>query len=117
MPETHIMDWAKERERYAPLLPSVADRYDLTYVLGEMIGELGNSHTYVGGGDSPDLKPVDVGLLGTDFELDAPSGLYRFKKIYAGENWQASVRSPLTEPGVDVKVGDYLLAVNGRALR
>jgi tricorn protease len=111
------VDWAKERERYAPLLPHVADRYDLTYVLGEMIGELGNSHTYVGGGDSPDLKPVDVGLLGTDFELDAASGLYRFKKIYAGENWQASVRSPLTEPGVDVKVGDYLLAVNGRPLR
>jgi tricorn protease len=64
-------NWEKERERYAPLLAYVADRYDLTYVLGEMIGELSNSHTYVGGGDYPDLKPVNVGVLGADFETDA----------------------------------------------
>ena len=102
------VNWEKERERYAPLLPHVADRYDLTYLLGEMIGELSNSHTYVGGGDSPDLHPVNVGLLGADFETDAEHGFYRFKKIYAGENWSAALRSPLTEPGVDVKPGDYL---------
>ncbi len=111
------VDWAKERERYKPLLPYVADRYDLTYVLGEMIGELSNSHTYVGGGDYPDLKPVNLGLLGVDFEADNAGGFYRFKKIYPGENWDASLRSPLTEPGVGVKEGDYLLAVNGRPLR
>ena len=111
------VDWAKERERYAPLLPYVADRYDLTYVLGEMIGELANSHTYVGGGDYPDLKPVNVGVLGADLEADTAHGYYRFKKIYPGENWDAALRSPLTEPGVGVKEGDYLLAVNGRALR
>jgi len=99
------------------LLPYVADRYDLTYILGEMIGELSNSHTYVGGGDYPNLKPVNVGLLGVDFEADASGGYYRFKKIYPGENWQGSLRSPLTEPGVDVKQGDYLLAVNGKPLR
>jgi tricorn protease len=110
-------DWEKERARYAPLLPHVADRYDLTYVLGEMVGELSNSHTYVGGGDSPELHPVNVGLLGADFETDAEHGFYRFKKIYAGENWNAELRSPLTEPGVDVKPGDYLLAVNGKPLR
>jgi tricorn protease len=111
------VDWEKEREKYAPLVPYVADRYDLTYLIGEMIGDLSNSHTYVGGGDTPNLHPVNVGMLGVDFEEDAASKLYRFKKIYSGENWQSSLRSPLTEPGVDVKEGDYLLAVNGRPLR
>jgi tricorn protease len=111
------VDWQKTHDKYAQLLPYVADRYSLTYIMAEMIGELSNSHTYVGGGDFPDLHPVNVGLLGTDFEVDAASGLYRIKKIYPGENWDARARSPLTEPGVNVKEGDYLIAVNGRALR
>ena len=81
-----------------------------------MIGELANSHTYVGGGDFPDLHPVNVGLLGVDFGVDTAHSLYRFKKIYPGENWDSSVRSPLTEPGVKVQQGDYLLAVNGKPL-
>lgn len=116
-PEMNGVDWAKTRDKYAQLLPYVADRYTLTYVLGEMIGELSNSHTYVGGGDYPDLHPVNVGLLGVDFEADPASGRYRFKKIYPGQNWDPDLRSPLTEPGIDVKEGDYLLAVNGRPLR
>jgi len=116
-PAMNGVDWGKVRDKYAQLLPYVADRYTLTYVLGEMIGELSNSHTYVGGGDFPDLHPVNVGLLGVDFEADAASGFYRIKKIYPGENWDGKLRSPLTEPGVNVKEGDYLLAVNGRALR
>jgi len=111
------VNWQAIRDKYAPLVPYAANRYDLTYILGEVIGELSNSHTYVGGGDQPDLHPVNVGLLGVDFELDAPSGLYRFKKIYPGENWNPQTRSPLTEPGVNVREGDYLLAVNGRPLR
>jgi tricorn protease len=111
------VNWEKEREKYAPLVPYAASRYDLIYILGEMIGELSNSHTYVGGGDYPDLKPVNAGLLGVDLEADPPHGLYRIKKIYSGENWQPNLRSPLTEPGVDVKEGDYLLAVNGRPVR
>ncbi len=111
------VDWAKMRDKYVQLLPAVADRYTLTYILGEMIGELSNSHTYVGGGDYPDLHPVNVGLLGVDFEADQTAGMYRFKKIYAGENWDPQTRSPLTEPGVTVKEGDYLIAVNGRPLR
>lgn len=110
------VDWAKERDKYAQLLPYVADRYDLTYILGEMIGELSNSHTYVGGGDYPDLHAINVGVLGVDFETDASSGRYRFKKIYPGENWDPRLRSPLTEPGVNMKEGDYLLAVNGHEL-
>jgi tricorn protease len=111
------VDWEKMRDKYSQLLPSVADRYSLTYILGEMIGELSNSHTYVGGGDYPDLHSVNVGLLGVDFEADSASTMYRLKKIYAGENWDPQVRSPLTEPGVTVKEGDYLIAVNGRPLR
>ena len=111
------VDWQKMHDKYAALLPWVADRYTLTYIMGEMIGELSNSHTYVGGGDYPDLPHTNVGLLGVDFDLDSASGMYRFKKIYPGENWHAELRSPLTEPGVNVKEGDYLLAVNGRPLR
>ena len=116
-PAMNGVDWPTQREKYVQLLPYVADRYDLTCVLGEMIGELSNSHTYVGGGDSPDLHPVNIGLLGADFEADTEHGLYRFEKIYAGENWNPRLRSPLTEPGVDVKQGDYLLGVDGRPLR
>jgi len=111
------VDWQKTKDQYAQLLPYVADRYSLTYILGEMIGELSNSHTYVGGGDFPDLHPVNVGMLGADFEADPASGMYRIKKIFSGENWDAHARSPLTEPGVNIKEGDYLIAINGRALR
>jgi tricorn protease len=115
--EMNGVDWQKMHDKYAQLLPYVTDRYSLTYIMAEMIGELSNSHTYVGGGDYPDLPHVNTGLLGVDFEADAASGMYRFKKIYPGENWHANLRSPLTEPGVNVKEGDYLLAVNGHALR
>ena len=111
------VDWQKTKDKYAQLLPYVADRYSLTYIMGEMIGELSNSHTYVGGGDFPDLHPVNVGLLGADSEADPASGMYRIKKIFTGENWDAHTRSPLTEPGVNVKEGDYLVAINGRTLR
>ena len=111
------VDWEAVRRKYEPLVPYAANRYDLTYILGEMIGELSNSHTYVGGGDQPELHPVNSGLLGVDYELDSSSGYYRFKKIYPGENWEPATRSPLTEPGVNVKEGDYLLAVNGRPVR
>ncbi len=110
-------DWQKIKDKYEQLLPFVADRYSLTYVLSEMIGELSNSHTYTGGGEFPDLHPVNVGLLGADYELDAASGMYRIKKIFSGENWDAHNRSPLTEPGVNVKEGQYLVAINGRPLR
>lgn len=111
------VDWQKMHDKYAQLLPYVADRYSLTYIMGEMIGELSNSHTYVGGGDYPELSRTNVGLLGADFELDSASGMYRLKKIYPGENWQGDLRSPLTEPGVNVKEGDYVVAINGRRLR
>jgi tricorn protease len=115
-PSMNGVDWQKEKDRYAQLLPYVADRYSLTSIMGGMISELSNSHTYVGGGAYPELHAVNVGLLGADYEVDAGSGMYRFKKIFSGENWDASKRSPLTEPGVNVKEGEYLVAINGRAL-
>ena len=116
-PSMNGVDWQKVHDQYAQLLPYVADRYSLTYIMAGMIGELSNSHTYVGGGEFPELHGVNVGLLGADYEVDSASGMYRFKKIYAGENWDARTRSPLTEPGVNVKEGDYLIAINGRTLR
>jgi len=111
------VDWQQVHDKYAALLPYASDRYSFTYIMAEMIGELSNSHTYVGGGDYPDLHPVNVGLLGVDFEADPASGMYRFKKIYPGENWKPELRSPLTEPGVNVKEGEYLIAVNGHPLK
>ena len=111
------VNWPAERDKYAQLLPYVADRYDLDYLIGEMFAELSNSHMYVGGGDYPDLHPVNVGMLGVDFELDEGSGRYKFARILPGENWDSALRSPLTQPGTVVHPGDYLLAVNGRDLR
>jgi tricorn protease len=111
------VDWKAQREKYAPLVDHAASRYDLTYIISEMIGELGSSHTYVGGGDYPDLHPVNTGLLGIDLAPDLAHGLYRIVKIYPGENWHTDLRSPLTEPGINVKTGEYLLAVNGRPIR
>ncbi len=104
-------DWKKIGARYEALLPWVAHRSDLNYLIGEMIAELSTSHTYVGGGDQPERRRIGVGLLGVDFEADG--GFYRIKKIYPGENWNDANRSPLTEPGLKVRQGDYLIAVNG----
>ena len=104
-------NWEQIGKRYEALLPWVAHRTDLNYLLGEMIAELNTSHTYVGGGDLPQPPHVGVGLLGADFE--AEGGYYRIAKIYPGENWNEASRSPLTEPGLQVKAGDYLIAVNG----
>jgi tricorn protease len=108
-------DWKKIGARYEALLPWVVDRSDLNYLIGEMISELSTSHTYVGGGDQPQWTHVNVGMLGADFEPDG--GYYRITKIYPGENWSESTRSPLTEPGLKVKAGDYLIAVNEQEAR
>ncbi|HYT22668.1 MAG TPA: PDZ domain-containing protein [Candidatus Polarisedimenticolia bacterium] len=105
-------NWKKIGERYEALLPWVAHRSDLNYIIGEMIAELSTSHTYVGGGDQPTKPHVSVGMLGADFEPDG--GYFRITKIYPGENWNDSSRSPLTEPGLKVKAGDYLIAVDGQ---
>ncbi len=116
-PNMHGVDWKMMKKRYGQLLPYVAHRWDLTYLIGELIGELCCSHTYVGGGKMPKIEHVDIGLLGADLEPDKKGGFYRFKKIYKGENWKDDRRAPLTEPGVDVKEGAYLITVNGQEVR
>jgi tricorn protease len=105
------VDWNAIEKRYAALLPWVAHRSDLSYIIGEMIGELAVSHTYVQGGDFPRAPRVSTGMLGADFAADG--GFFRVAKIYPGENWNDATRSPLTEPGLKVKEGNYLISVNG----
>jgi len=112
----HGVDWKKMKERYEVLLPYVSHRYDLSYALGEMVGELCCSHTYIGGGDKPKIPSNKVGLLGVDFEIDQESNRIRIARILRGENWDEKLRSPLLDPGIDVKVGDYLLAIDGKEL-
>jgi tricorn protease len=115
-PSMHGLDWKAIKKRYEAMLPHVVDREDLNYVIGEMIAELNVSHSYIGGGDIEQPKMISVGLLGCDFELDREKNTFRITKIYEGAPWDAEVRSPLREPGVDVKEGEYLLAVNGQML-
>lgn len=113
-PGMHGMDWQKEKERYAALLPYVNHRSDLTYIMGELIGELNVGHAYVGGGDMPKVDEVAVGLLGADFSWDG--GAYKIDKIYEGRNWDRSTYSPLDQVGNKVEAGDYLLSINGTKL-
>ena len=103
------LDWAFKT--YSPWVEDVRHRSDMTYLLDILSGETAIGHSFVRGGDFPDTDNVPVGLLGADYE--AVNGFYRIKKIYTGENWNPDLRAPLSGPGIDVKEGDYLLAVNG----
>jgi tricorn protease len=111
-PTMNGIDWKAMRDKYAALLPFVNHRNDLTFLLGELIAELNNGHTYVGGGERPDTPRIKLGLLGAEFSRDPATRAYRIERILPGENWDKKTRSPLTDIGVDVKVGDYILAVN-----
>lgn len=113
-PNMHGVDWAAMREKYRPLVDHVNNRLDLTYVLGELVGELNVGHAYVGGGDVPEVERIPMGLLGAELSHHE-SGFYRVDRILAGENWNPSRRSPLTELGVDIEEGDYIVAVNGQS--
>ena len=109
----HGVDWKGIKERYSPLVQYVSHRADLDYILGEIISETNTGHSYVDWGDFEKVKRVDTGLLGAELVADQASGKYRIAKIYDGENWNETRRSPLTEQGVNVKAGDYLLSING----
>lgn len=113
-PGLHGVDWPAVRKKYEVLVPHVRHRYDLTYVIGEMISELNAGHAYVGGGDSPDVPRIKTGLLGAELAKDPKTGYYQIKKILKGANWSPTLRSPLTEIGVDVHEGDYIIKVNGK---
>ncbi|HYH47011.1 MAG TPA: PDZ domain-containing protein, partial [Thermoanaerobaculia bacterium] len=110
----HGVDWPGVRDKYRPFLAHVGHRADLDFLFAEMLGELTVGHAFINPGDEPEVEPVPVGLLGADFRID--SGRYRIARIYGGENWNPDLQAPLTSPGVDVRTGDYLLAVNGRPI-
>jgi tricorn protease len=108
------IDWTRVRKHYERLLPSAGDRNDLDYVIGEMAGELGSSHVFVFHPPADPESREAIGMLGVDFEL--ANGAYRIKKIYDSGAADTFARSPLRRGGKRVKEGDYLIAVNGKAL-
>lgn len=112
-PNMHGVNWEKIRETYLPLVSHVNHRADLTYVIGEMVGELNAGHCYVGGGDMPRPERIQTGMLGARLVRHEESRSFRIEKILKGQNWNPSLRSPLTEIGVLAKEGEYILAVQG----
>ena len=107
----HGVDWNLVKERYSKILKGAMTRDEVDFILGEMIGELSSSHTYHGGGDIETEKHSTVGYLGINWEADG--SYYRVKQIIRGAAWDAEARSSLDQPGVMIKEGDYILAVNG----
>jgi tricorn protease len=112
-PNMNGVDWKAMRDKYAALVPFVNHRNDLTYLIGELIGELNNGHAYVAGGERPETPRIKLGLLGAELSRDPATKAYKIERILPGENWNKHARSPLTALGVNVKQGDYILAVNG----
>ncbi|MBK7172345.1 MAG: PD40 domain-containing protein [Bacteroidales bacterium] len=116
VPNMHGVDWKSMYEKYAVMLPYVNHRNDLTYLIGEMIGELNVGHAYIGGGERPSQEKIDLGLLGARLSRDA-SGYYRIDSLMMGENWARNLRSPLTMMGVGAKKGDFITSVNGKSTK
>ncbi len=114
-PNMHGADWKAIKEKYRPWLRYVGHRTDLTYIFAHMLGELVVGHSYIFGGDAPTPPQVKGGLLGADYAIE--DGYYRITRVYTGENWNPDLRAPLTEPGSNVAVGEFILAVNGRPLQ
>ena len=112
-PNMHGLNWKAVHDKYAVLVPYVNHRADLTYIIGEMISELSVGHSYTGGGDLPKPARINLGLLGAELSKDA-SGYFRIDKILEGANYNAALRSPLTEVGVNINKGDYIISVNGK---
>jgi tricorn protease len=115
VPNLHGTDWVKDKEMYGAMLPYVNHRADLNYLLDTMGAEISIGHSYVRGGAMPDLPPSIGGLLGADFTIE--NGRYKIAAIYDNESWNPDLRAPLAEPGVDVAVGDYIVAINGEELK
>lgn len=110
-------DWPAMKERYGRLLPRIATRHELNDLIGQLIGELGTSHTYVWGGDTRSAKRVAVGLLGADLAPDPAANALRFTRILRPEVWETDVKAPLTMSHANVQEGEYLFAINNRDLR
>ncbi|HYL83550.1 MAG TPA: PDZ domain-containing protein [Candidatus Angelobacter sp.] len=111
-PNHHGLNIPATEKKYSVYLKGLGGRADLNYLFDEMLGEVTIGHMFIAGGDVPQPNRVKGGLLGADYKIE--NGRYRFARIYNGENWNPDLRAPLTQPGVDVKVGDYLLEVEGR---
>jgi tricorn protease len=111
-PGLHGVNLADVMGRYERFVNRLSSRSDLTYLFQEMMGEMTVGHLGAGGGEQPEVRTIQTGLLGADYEV--AGNRYRFRRIYNGENWNPTLRAPLTEPGVNVATGDYLLAVDGR---
>ena len=109
----HGVDWNHMREKYGQMLPYVKHRDDLTYLIGELIGELNIGHAYITSGEKHDIPRIATGLLGATYSKDKGTGAFRIEKIFRGADWDASLRCPLRTPGVDAKVGEYIVEVNG----
>lgn len=113
-PHFHGLDLSEAERAFAPYLDRITSRDDLNYLFREMLSYMSVGHMFVGGGTEPEIQKIDVGLLGADYRVE--NDRYRFEKIFNGQSWNPNLRAPLTQPGLNVKVGDYLLAVNGREL-
>ncbi|MCP4149348.1 MAG: acetyl-CoA synthetase, partial [bacterium] len=108
----HGVDWLKIRKKYQALVPHVGHRADLDYIFGELIGESNTGHCYANYGEFERVKRVDTGLLGADLKADEKAGRYKITKIYKGENWNPLRRSPLTQPGINIQEGAYIISLN-----
>ncbi len=113
-PNFHGLNLDKAKKKYEPYLDGIASRGELTYLFEECLGEITVGHMFVGGGERPEPKKLKIGMLGADYSLE--NGRYRIAKVYDGENWNPGLQAPLTQPGVNVKAGEYILAVDGREL-
>ncbi len=114
-PHFHGLDLNAAKDYYSAWSENINSRSDLNYLFEEMLGNLNVGHMFVGGGTQPEVPEVKCGLLGADYKIE--NGRYRFTKVYDGENWNPQLQAPLTQPGVNVVAGEYLLAVRGRELQ
>ncbi len=114
-PNLHGLNLEAARKRFRPYVDALGSRQDLSYLFAEMLGDITVGHLYISMPRAPEAQRVRSGLLGADYTIE--NGRYRFAKVYHGENWNPELRAPLTEPGVNVQEGEYLLAVNGRELK
>ncbi|UYQ90949.1 S41 family peptidase [Chitinophaga horti] len=115
-PNMHGVNWKAMHDKYAPLLPYVNHRDDLTYLIGELIGELNVGHAYVNSGDRPSVNRIQMGLLGARFSRDK-SGYYRIDSILSGESWNKTLVSPLRAANGKVKAGEYIISINGTSMK
>jgi tricorn protease len=116
VPNMHGVDWKAMHDKYAVMLPSVNNRNDLTYLIGEMIAELSVGHAYIGGGERKPIDKINLGLLGARLSKDV-SGYFRIDSLLLGANWSQELRSPLTEVGVGATKGDFITSVNGKSTK